>query len=81
MYLYVYVSMYIYVHVCMCVCVCVIGMKSVNLYIEMFSMGAWKAVIISVNIVCVGQYGDSGSVPCEWYISISRLYDRFIGGN
>ena len=55
-------------------------------------MGLGKAVIISVNIVCVGQYGDSGSVPCEClcdvnypyverYISIYRLYDRFIGGN
>ena len=54
--------------------------------------GAWKIVIISVNIVCVGLHGDSGSVPCkclcdvhypyvERYISIYMLYDMFIGGN
>ena len=35
MYLYVYISMYI----CMYVRVRVVGMKSVNLYIEMFAMG------------------------------------------
>ena len=46
--------MYVHMYACMYVRVCVIGMKPINVYIKMFTMGhygTWKIVIISVNIV------------------------------
>ena len=57
-YVRVCVRKYVRMYVCMYVRVLVIGVKSANLYVEI--------LIISVNIVCVGLYGDSGSVPCKW---------------